>query len=269
MKYKKNVERYKTLGKNESKLITKLTRQGLSIFDANDVSKILDCNKNYAYQIIHSLKKKNWIRLITSGEYELLSFSEKPKQDILIISCNLIWPSYISFWTALNFYKFTEQSPRTIFLATTKRKTQKKIDSTKIQFIQIKPERFFGYTKIGDICIAEKEKAIIDSLLFSRYVSLDEICKSIENSRKEISFEKLINYSIRMDNLSLNKRLGYLIELLKIKIDPKLIQILQKNISRSYSLLDPTKPKSNKYNKRWFLNINILKKDLLYWKEIY
>ena len=269
MENKKNVKKYKTLGRSESKLITELSKRKLNIFNVDDVCKILNSNKNYAYQIIHSLKNKEWIKKITAGKYELLSLSEKPKEDLLAISCNIVWPSYVSFWTALNFYKFTEQSPRTIFLATTKRKMQKKINSTTVQFIQIKPDRFFGYTKVDNICIAEKEKAIVDSLLFPRYVSLDETCKSLENAKKEISFEKLVDYTVRMGNFSLNKRLGYLIELLKIKIDPELIQTLQENINRSCSLLDPTKPKSKQYDKRWFLNVNFPKEDLLYWREIH
>jgi len=78
-----------------------------------------------------------------------------------------------------------------------------------------------------------------------------------------------VEYSIRMKNFSLNKRLGYIIELLKIKIDEKLIEKLRKNINEAYSILDPTKPGSSNYNKRWFLNLNLSEQELLHWKEIY
>ncbi|NCN38938.1 MAG: hypothetical protein GW780_04235 [Candidatus Aenigmarchaeota archaeon] len=268
MKTKEKVESYKTLGKVESKIITELSKKGIWIFDLCDVKKIIDSNENHIYQIVHSLKNKGWIKSLTAGKYELISFSGKPREDLMVIACNVLWPSYISFWSALNFYKFTEQSPKKIFLATTKRKELKKMDSIEVQFIQIKPERFFGYTKIEGVCVAEKEKALIDSLLFPRYVSLDEICKSLENAKKEISFEKLIDYCIKIGNSSLNKRLGYLIELLKIKIEGRLIEKLHKNISKNFSLLDPTKTRSSKYSKRWFLNLNLSKEDLLHWKKI-
>jgi len=62
MENKKNVKKYKTLGRSESKLITELSKRKLNIFNVDDVCKILNSNKNYAYQIIHSLKNKEWIK---------------------------------------------------------------------------------------------------------------------------------------------------------------------------------------------------------------
>lgn len=198
----------------------------------------------------------------------MLTLAGAPTEDLLALSCRLVWPSYVSLWTALNYYKFTEQVPKAIFLITTGRKREKKLGEVTVHFIQVNPERFFGYTRVNNVCIAEREKALVDSLLFSRYVPLDEVCKALDAARREISFEKLVEYSMRMKNGSLLKRLGFLMELLGIRLAPRSLKLLRGRISKGYSLLDPTRPKSRNYNKRWLLNVNVSKEELLYWRRV-
>ena len=263
---KKDVKNYKSLGKLEAALLSELVTEELSIFSAAEVCRFLGCSKNSAYRMLYSLNRKGWIRRVTGGEYQLLTLTGQPIEDVLVLACNLIWPSYISFWTALNYYKLTEQAPRTLFLATTGRKREIKMGNVAVQFVQLSPKRFFGYTKVDHVCIAEKEKAIVDSLLFPRYVALSEVCKALDAA--EVSFEKLVEYATRMGNASLNKRLGFLLEILNIKLPPKLLKRLRTSVGRGYSLLDPTKRPSKNYNKRWMLNVNVTIDDLLYWRKV-
>lgn len=265
---KNNVESSKSLGKREAALISKLAAERLTIFSAAEVCRFLNCRRNSAYRMLYSLKQKGWVREIVSGKYQLLTMGGQPTEDLLVLACNLVWPSYISFWTALNYYKFTEQAPKTIFLATTGRKKEIKIDDARVQFIQLSPQRFFGYTKVDHICIAEKEKAIIDSLMFPRYVALSEVCKALSAAGEEVSLERLVEYAARMENASLNKRLGFLIELLGLKLAPEPLKTIRMNIGRGYSLLDPTKQRSKIYDKRWMLNVNATSEDLLYWRRV-
>lgn len=264
---KKNVESSKSLGGREAALLSKLAAERFTIFSPTEVCRLLGCKRNTAYRVVHSLKRKGWIKGLTGGKYQLLTLAGLPTEDLLALSCRLVWPSYVSLWTALNYYKLTEQVPRAISLVTTGRKQEKKLGEVRIQFVQLSKDRFFGYTRIDNVCIAEKEKAIVDSLLFPRYVSLGEVCKALDAAREEVSFEKLIEYSIRMKNASLLKRLGFLMELLNIRLAPRLLKSLREPIGKGYSLLDPTRPKSGNYNKRWLLNINVSKEELIYWRR--
>lgn len=198
----------------------------------------------------------------------MLTLAGSPTEDLLALSCRLVWPSYVSLWSALNYYKLTEQAPKEIFLITTSRKQERKLGEVVVHFVQVDQGRFFGYTRIDNVCIAEREKAIVDSLLFPRYVSLGEVCKALDAAREEISFEKLIEYSTRMKNASLLKRLGFLMELLNIRLAPRLLKSLRELIGKGYSLLDPIRPKSGNYNKRWLLNVNVSKEELIYWRRV-
>jgi len=266
--YKKNVESSKSLGKREAALLSKLAAERLTIFSPTEVCRFLGCKRNAAYRIVHSLKRKGWVKGLTGGKYQLLTLAGSPTEDLLVLACSLVWPSYVSLWTALNYYKLTEQVPRAIFLVTTSRKREKKLGDVRVQFVQLSRDRFFGYARIDNICMAEREKAIVDSLSFPRYVSLSEVCKALDAAREEISFEKLIEYSIKMKNASLLKRLGFLIELLDIKLAPKLFKSLQRRIGKGYSLLDPTRPRFGNYNKRWLLSVNVGREELIYWRRV-
>jgi predicted transcriptional regulator of viral defense system len=67
---------------------------------------------------------------------------------------------------------------------------------------------------------------------------------------------KLIEYLSLMKNKSINKRLGFLIE--SLKIDAKeLISYCKNNISSGYSKLDPTIDFGGSYVRRWNLRLNV------------
>lgn len=267
MKLKNLALSSKTLGKREAFLLSSLVTKGIKVFSVDEASKLTSLPKPKIYALIFFLKKKGWIKEIEKGKYALLSMSGLPTASLFSIATNIIWPSYVSFLSALNYYGFTEQVPRRIFVATTRRKKEITSDILSIHFIKLSPKRFFGYKKIEDFIISEKEKAIIDSLFLLKYVSLEEVAKCLYNARKEISVKKLVEYALRMKSHSLLKRLGYLLQILRIKASNKLIESLKKNLGKGYSLLDPYKEKKGYYDKEWKLIVNTSKEKLLYWRE--
>ena len=104
------------LSKLESEAYETLRKNGLIIFKTKDIILLLGVNRTKAYNIIKALKKKGAIEAIKAGLYSLKGTNE------LIIGPYLNWPSYLSFWSALSYYGFTDQLPRTIFYATTRYK---------------------------------------------------------------------------------------------------------------------------------------------------
>jgi predicted transcriptional regulator of viral defense system len=260
-----------SISKAEYHLINKISESGIIVFGPGEIKKLLACNNQTAYQLVYTLNKKGIITKIIDGKYFLSLLSLQPDQ--LSIASHIVYPSYLSFWTALNFYQFTEQLPRTIFITTTRTKTPAMIDQTSLKFIKLSTYRFFGYTKKSDIIIADKEKAIIDSLLLPRYAGgIDEVYKCICNAWNEIDSSILIEYALRMGNSSLNKRLGYLIELGigmgLLAMHPELMEKLRGNIGKGYSKLEPQAPKKGKCEKKWGLILNIDEKKLDEWNKI-
>lgn len=246
-----------SISKSEYELIEKVKNSNLTLFSASHITKLLGWEKKKAYLTLYNLKNKNIISSLTGGKYILSSMFKV--YDPLGVASGILWPSYVSFWTALNFYKFTEQLPGTIFVATTKAKKEIKFENAKIRFVSISEKRFFGYRKVDNIVIAEKEKALVDSLLLPRYSGgIREISKCLENAWSELDKKILIEYALRMKNRSLLKRLGYIIEKENLKIDKGLIEKLQGNIGgKGYSKLEPQLPRKGGYDKKWGLVVNL------------
>lgn len=232
------------LSKLENKAYEEIEKSKLTVFSANDLCLLLGINKTKSYNLIKSLKKKKVIKSLGKRKFAL---SEKNEFEI---ASELNVPSYISFWSALNYYGFSDNTPKNIFISTTK--YSKNIENFK--YVTFSQKRFFGYISIDNVVIAEKEKAIIDSLLFPRYAGgIKEIKECLGVALNEIDLKKLIDYALRVDSKAVVRRLGYLLDFLGIKDLKK----LEKNIGRGFELLDPTLEKKNNLNNKWLLDVNI------------
>ncbi len=232
------------LSKLESKAYEILKRNSMVIFRIKDLMLLLGINKEKAYNLIKALKRKKAIKAIKAGLYALEGTNE------LIIGSYLNWPSYLSFWSALSYYHYTDQLPKTIFYASTR--YRKKRESYK--YVAIAKKRFFGYTKIGNIIIAEREKVVIDSLLFPKYAGgIKELISCMEKSINELNKEKLLDYAMKMKSKAVLRRLGFILELIGHK---SILRAIRKNIGKGYELLDPSLNKRNNLNKKWLLDIN-------------
>ena len=218
------------------------------VFTVNDVAKILGADKDYARLYLHRLKEKGVMEAVERNKY---AFADKHPY---VIATNLVFPSYMSFLTALHYYGATTQIPGTIYIAATRSKKSLAIRGYSVEFVKLKKERFFGYTreKFQDkfIFVAEKEKLIIDALFLPRYCPIDETFKIMED--KEVNIDTLIEYGLRMESIVTLKRLGVLLELKGIDIYDRLKYML----NRKYDLLNPFLPKKGDKNSKWRIILN-------------
>jgi predicted transcriptional regulator of viral defense system len=70
-----------------------------------------------------------------------------------------------------------------------------------------------------------------------------------------IDYPKIYQYTKQFQSQAVIKRLGYLIEFLKIKNE--IVSLLLADRTDSFVLLDPGLPKSGKMLSRWSIQINI------------
>lgn len=233
------------LSKLENKVYEELKKNKLLIFKARDICLILGINKTKAYNIIKSLKRKQAIERIGNNFFALKGVNE------FVIGQSIAYPSYLSFWSALNYYGLSDQNPKRMFFATTK--YTKEVHNFK--YITISKKRFFGYKRMGDIIIAEKEKAIIDSLLFPKYSGgIKEIIKALKTGLKEMNIEKLMDYAVKVESKAAMRRLGFILEILNHK---NWLSRIKQNIGKGYELLDPSLKRKNNFNKKWLLDVNL------------
>lgn len=184
-----------------------------------------------------------------------------------MIASYLVSLYYVAYWSALNFYGFTEQTPLTVFVATTKRAKNREVLNTKYNFITLNKRKFFGFqpVQIGTnrINISDREKTLVDALDHSEYCGgILETAKSLWNARDNVSMEKIIKYAGTMGNTAIIKRLCYLMEILKLTASSQILSEMKEMISLGMSALDPTSPKKGIYNTKWSLLLNVSKETL-------
>ena len=137
-------------------------------FTIMDVAELLKIKKESARVLCYRYSKNGlFIRLkkdlyILREKWDILSLEEKFK-----IANILVVPSYISLMTALSYYQITTQIQREFYESITKkRKKVYSIENSDYYYFKVKPEFYFGFKKINNIFIAEKEKAFIDCIYF-------------------------------------------------------------------------------------------------------
>jgi len=160
----------------------------------------------------------------------------------------------------LNYYSWTEQVPRTITIATTKVLREKNILGTKYEFITLSKKKFFGFNKTHirghEIRISDPEKTIVDALDHPEYCGgINEVAKALANA--SIDWNKAILYAIRMNNGAIFKRMGFIVEKMKIPLSKEIIKIMRSHITKGYAPLYPgVKSKITSYNTAWGIAIN-------------
>lgn len=263
-----------TLGPRELKLLFTLEKEGIENFRFADARRILGSTNDSIKSVLKRLKKKGRIEELEKGKYVLIparagvegSWSEVP----YLLVPTLVDAYYVGFWTALNYWGLTEQVPRTIFVATTKRKTEVTYGATTFKFVTLSKKKFFGWTETqmagGSFKVSDREKTIIDCLDLPDYAGgMSETIKALWEGRDELDFAKLLNYAKRNGVSALIRRLGYILEVLD------LAKTVRKKIASTkfndYMWLDPKGPtKRLAYSKKYGLILNRTRTELLSWR---
>ncbi|MFP4046069.1 MAG: hypothetical protein ACLFS3_03340 [Candidatus Aenigmatarchaeota archaeon] len=242
---------YKNLSKNEALLLNEIDGSDLTVFSFQEIRTLTDWNTAKVNNLLQSLLKKNIVEKIKRDSYVLV---EDIKERSYKVATELIKPSYISHWSALSYYGFTDQQVNTIQLITTKQMRDIDHKSIRIETTTFKSDRFYGYKKNG-FSIGEKEKVILDSLyMMDRVGGFEEFVKCMVNAWDELHEERFVNYLLNFGNKSMVSRAGYLIDKLDLPFDR--FAELQGGISKSYVKLVPGRGKENRYNKEWKVIVN-------------
>jgi len=268
----------RTLGDKGSNLLTELSRQGKRLFSFEDAAKVYGSGDGRLRKMLFTLVKRRWLQRIEKGKYLILPFEAGREgewtEHEFVIASHLIEPYYIGFRSAINYYGYTEQVSRTIFIASTKRKLKPSLEISGVtyRFVYLKEQKFFGMTEVlidsNRVNISDREKTIADCLDLLEYSGgLVEVAKAISFGRNELDFIKMADYARRNGNRAAGKRLGYLLEVLDIKADTA-VSILRENLGNSYALLDALADPQGQHIQRWRIIANIPEKELMQWKAV-
>ena len=170
-------------------------------------------------------QKKGYIKKIIKGYY-LFSDVDIDESTLLAIANKIYKPSYISFETAISYYRLIPESIYMITSASTRRTSLFETPMARFSYRTIKPSLFFGYSLLtGGIKMAFVEKAILDYLYINPAVRTADDFDSLRINREEVlsrvNMERLTGYEQRFHHKRLSKTMKHFLGWLDLStIDP-------------------------------------------------
>ena len=260
-----------TLGERETRLLFALESRNVDLFTLREAARLLRVDRGVAADVLYRLRRKGRVIQVRKGEYLLVparagiegAWSESIFRVIDAILRN---GYYVGFWAAMKYWDLTEQVPRTVHVVIPGRRRDFRFQGQPVRFVTMGPARIFGTTREpagnGTFSVSDRERTILDGLLLPRYAGgITEVAKALWESRHELRWNRVEAYARRLDVDAVNRRLGYLLDLLGLEPPSRLR--LGRDF-RGFRWLDPSGRKERLgYSSEWGLILNVEPSDLL------
>jgi len=259
----------KNISYQSNALLQGLIAANRSCFDFIDAQEILpNISRTALRELLRDMHRRGLLMRIKKGIYYVIPFEENPETFMpdwhLLAECLVKDISYyIGYYSALQLHNLITQPAlnELIVVDSQIKPSLVKIKDTSFQFIYHNTKHFFGTKKIWvdsyhKVTCSDLEKTFVDCLFKPGYAGgIVEIGKALYKARLTINYEKLLEYCMQFDSQAVIKRLGFLLELLKI--ENPIVDKLQGQKTNTYILLDTEMPKQGKRLSRWRIQQNI------------
>ena len=258
-------------------LIRRIAAEGDRIFSterARELAPEVSLKESYLGEALYHLRRNGWIVSLRRGLYALSSSvpGVTPAHEFEVAMA-LVSPAAISHWSALHYHGLTEQAPRKIFVLTSTdasvprvrcakargTRHEYRVGDTIYQFVQVKPERYFGMEKLWiqetRVTITDPERTLLDGLSMPQYCGdFAEVLHAFEVRGDDLDIKRIVDYACRLDTATA-KRLGWVLEFQGV--DPTCLESLSELPIKGYRKLDPTGPRKGPCNRRWMIQENL------------
>lgn len=227
---------------NIYEIVRELEKREKKVFSLDELAVLTGLNLRSASVLLNRMTKKQLVYKVERGKFSL-------SDDPFIVASNVVYPAYLSFSSAFYLYGLLEQVIDKIYVATSKRTKNRNFNGTEIIFVKIPENLMFGFKKTayagGIIAIAEKEKAFVDSLAYTRYVRINFLDSIVKDMDKDL----LEEYAYMTNIEAVKRRLGFLLE--KNGMETRI-----KTSGRTVYKLNPSISSRGILNPKWRLYIN-------------
>jgi predicted transcriptional regulator of viral defense system len=251
----KNVYDYK------AQILRIIADNELSVFSIEDI--VSQSGKDYSKikYAISVLLSDSQIYRIQTGLYCVRNF-----QNPHVIANAMLTNSIVAYWSALNLHGLTEQIPNMIYSQSSSLKFDKTVFNVRYKFVKVKSEKMFGSMQMGYgnevFRVTDTEKTLLDCFDLPQYSGgYAELIRAFYSAK--ISSVRLLEYGLKMNNLSILKRMAFLSELFQMKGFTRFQQEVLKRMNQKYTLIDPFGENEGEFNAKWRVRLNISKENLL------
>jgi len=256
------------ISKRNRELLDKLNREIKGPFSIAKVNKTLGINLDKARRLVAYWVSRGWLTRIKKGLFITVPLGAvnpaERKENPWIVAAVVFNPCYIGGWSACEHWGLTDQIFKDIVVFSSKKPRKRRVEIQGTTYIvkNIKVEKMFGTKTIWleqtRVTISDPSRTLVDILnepyLGGGIRNVASILREyFEGEHRDES--KILDYISKIGNRTVYKRLGYLIEILKIDA-PKTVDICRKNISSGYSRLEPSLPPKGKALRKWNLRVN-------------
>ena len=252
-----------------------LSQTGDRIFTtsrARELAPQVGLRDAYVGEALYHLRRNGWITSLRRGLYAL-SYTVPGVAPVheYEVAMALVQPAAISHWSALNYHGLTEQIPWKTFVLTTTdasvpaRGTSDASDrgyqagGMWYQFIQTRPERFFGVERVwvgeARVSITSLERTLLDGLAMPRYCGgFGEVVYVFGEALPRADIDRMVADAPRL-GVAVAKRLGWVLE--THGIEDRHLEELAALPVKGYRKLDANGTGKGGYNGRWMLQENL------------
>lgn len=174
------------------KILRELERIGKEYYTPADMAKITGLAGGSLNVRISRLKKAGVIDSSGRGIYTVPGIKTDPEKA----ANDAVYPSYISFRSALSKYGVISEVPYVLEMATTKSTRRKRIGGIDVLYRKLKKNLFFGYVLAKGVFIAEPEKAFLD-LLYLKCTGKEKDPGPVKMDIKKLDIAKAMKYTSR------------------------------------------------------------------------
>lgn len=241
------------IGKKSRKYLAKVINQNKSgLVTSAEVAEVLKIDKIRARRLLQVWEKNDWLFRVRRDLYQPLSLESDKRhavvEDPWLVAAKLFSPCYIGGWTAIEYWNLTEQIFQTIMVVTSHRfsKNDFVVGGIKYRLKMTSQKYFFGLETVwrnnAKMQISDPSRTIIDTIndpIFGGGMRLvvDFFKEYLKSEHK--SLHLLMEYAQKMDNRTIFKRLGFLMDFLSPN-ESDFINECEKNISKGRSQFDPS-----------------------------
>jgi predicted transcriptional regulator of viral defense system len=250
-------------------------RQGMHLVDADFAIDLVDISRRHAVNLLASMAQKGALHRVGRGRYAVIPpdvlygrrsyvVDPHPILDELMRTSGADGRYYVAYQSAAAIHGAAHQLPFVLLVAVPQQRRPIELGRARIQFVQLKPEKFFGFqqTTYHDVSfnVSDLEKTILDCLeRFDLCDGVAEVARTISGLIEEVECDKLLEYLRRMDNQALAQRLGLIIERLGTvqEIEKDLIDAVARQVGEHVYPLDPHEPEAGILDSRWRIRENV------------
>ncbi len=258
------MEKITGLGTIDRERLTALIRGTKGTISVAESAGILKVSSVDAAKMLARWAKKGWLSRVRRGMYISIPLesttTDLPLEDPWIIAERLFKPCYIGGWSAAEYGDLTEQIFRTIAVMTVQKPRNRtpNIRGTNFLLRTVSEKTMFGLKSVWrgqvKVSVSDATRTILDMLsdpaLGGGIRSTADMLKNYLKSENK-NLDMLIDYSIRLGNGAVFKRLGFLLE--RFSPDEKnTIEKCKSQLTKGNIKLDP-KLGADKLVTRWKL----------------